>query len=149
MGERIWGELLPLRYLIIGQLWLFYDWVWIFWGIEVTLLSKEESTVHNYKNEYKQVLLNLLSNAKEALKQSAIPQPIITLTIDTNSVTVEDNAGGISKEILSRIYEPYFSTKEGNSGIGLYMSKMIVERNMGGKLTVKNTLHGALFRIEF
>ena len=76
-----------------------------------------------------------------------ILSPKISIIVDANSVRVSDNAGGIKKEILSRIYEPYFSTKEGNSGIGLYMSKMIVERNMGGKLTMKNSENGAAAEI--
>jgi len=62
-------------------------------------------------------------------------------------VMVSDNAGGIDKEILPRIFEPYFTTKEGNTGIGLYMSKMIVERNMGGVLSVANNKEGARFTL--
>jgi len=117
--------------------------------IEVELIVNEESTLHNYKNEYKQVLLNLLTNAKDALIEKVTKSPKITITIDKDSISVEDNAGGIPKEILSRIYEPYFSTKQENSGIGLYMSKMIVERNMGGTLSVTNTSRGAHFDIQF
>ena len=66
--------------------------------------------------------------------QIDINLPKITITINKNSVMVVDNARGIEAKILTRIFEPYFSTKEGNSGIGLYMSKMIVERNIGGVL---------------
>ena len=117
--------------------------------IEVELIVNEESTLHNYKNEYKQVLLNLLTNAKDALIEKVTKSPKITITIDKDSISVEDNAGGIPKEILSRIYEPYFSTKQENSGIGLYMSKMIVEKNMGGTLSVTNTSRGAHFDIQF
>ena len=116
--------------------------------IEVELIIKEDSTLHNYKNEYKQVLLNLLSNAKDVLVERATKSPHITIVIDNNTIHVTDNAGGIKKDILKRIYEPYFTTKEGNSGIGLYMSKMIVERNMGGTLSVTNTSQGADFDIR-
>jgi len=117
--------------------------------IEVELIINEESTLHNYKNEYKQVLLNLLSNAKDVLVERVTKIPKITIVIEKNSVSVEDNAGGVKEEILERICEPYFTTKEGNSGIGLYMSKMIVERNMGGTLSVTNTSRGAHFDIQF
>ena len=117
--------------------------------IDVELIIKEDATLHNYKNEYKQVLLNLLTNAKDVLIERVTKEPKISITIDKGTITVEDNAGGIKKEILPRIYEPYFSTKEGNSGIGLYMSKMIVERNMGGTLKTANTSKGALFSLSF
>ena len=107
------------------------------------------SEIENYKNEYKQVLLNLLSNAKDALVERDIKSPKIIITIDKNLVTIGDNAGGIEPQILPRIFEPYFSTKKGNSGIGLYMSKMIVERNMGGELRVENGIEGTIFTISF
>jgi signal transduction histidine kinase len=117
--------------------------------IEVELVIKEDSTLHNYKNEYKQVLLNLLSNAKDALVERVTKSPHITIVIDKNTIQITDNAGGIKEEVLKRIYEPYFSTKVGNSGIGLYMSKMIIERNMGGFLKMKNLKNGACFTITF
>jgi signal transduction histidine kinase len=116
-------------------------------NIETQIIVKEESTIYNYKNEYKQVLLNLLSNAKDVLTQRDIPSAHIYITIDKKSVTVEDSAGGIEKDVMKRIFEPYFTTKESNSGIGLYMSKMIVEKNMGGTLLAKNSGKGALFTI--
>ena len=117
-------------------------------NIEIELNIQNNSTLYNYKNEYKQVLLNLLSNAKDVLIERAIKMPKITITIDKTGIQVEDNAGGIDEEVLKRIYEPYFTTKEGNSGIGLYMSKMIIERNMGGTLSVLNTPNGACFSIK-
>jgi len=117
--------------------------------IEVIFDVKEDIVLESYKNEYKQVLLNLLTNAKDVFLQREVISPKITITINKNYISVLDNAGGIPKEILHRIYEPYFTTKKGNSGIGLYMSKMIVEKDMEGKLTVENSLDGALFNIYF
>ena len=117
--------------------------------IEIILEVKEEKKIENYKNEYKQVVLNLLSNAKDALLQKEIKNPKITIVIDAKTIRISDNAGGIDSKIINRIFEPYFSTKEKNSGIGLYMSKMIVEKNMGGTLKVENSLNGAVFRLEF
>jgi signal transduction histidine kinase len=116
-------------------------------GIEVALIIKGDSTLHNYKNEYKQVLLNLLSNAKDVLLERGTKSPKVTIIIKEHSISIEDNAGGIKEEVLERIYEPYFTTKEGNSGIGLYMSKMIIERNMEGRLELKNLEEGASFHI--
>ena len=95
------------------------------------------------------MLLNLLSNAKDALTHRKITPAIITITIDKNSISISDNAGGIKPELLSRVCEPYFTTKEGNSGIGLYMSKMIIERNIKGKLKIKNALNGLECSIFF
>ena len=117
--------------------------------IKVELVIKKDSTLHNYKNEYKQVLLNLLSNAKDALVEKVTKSPHISIVIDKNTIHITDNAGGIKEELLKRIYEPYFTTKVGNSGIGLYMSKMIVERNMKGELNVKNRPKGACFTLIF
>ncbi len=116
--------------------------------IEVELIILNDLEIKNYKNEYKQVLLNLVSNAKDALVSRVILKPKITLTIDGKTVSVADNAGGIQDELMHKIFEPYFSTKENNSGIGLYMSKMIVERNMGGELSVSNEGEGALFWVR-
>ena len=118
-------------------------------GIEFVMNVKSDVELNSYKNEYKQVLLNLLSNAKDIFQQRAIVNPRITLTIEKESVSVEDNAGGIDLDCINKIFEPYFTTKEGNSGIGLYMSKMIVERDMDGELEVRNKENGALFTIHF
>jgi len=117
--------------------------------IKVILEAKEDIVLESYKNEYKQVLLNLLTNAKDIFLQREVISPKITITINKNYISVLDNAGGIPKEILHRIYEPYFTTKKGNSGIGLYMSKMIVEKDMEGTLTVENSFGGALFKMIF
>ena len=113
--------------------------------VEVALNVIEDINILNYKNEYKQVILNLLTNAKEVLEERDIPSPKIVLTIDKNQVTVSDNAGGIKVKEIQKIFEPYYSTKVQGTGIGLYMSKMIVEKNMGGKLSVKNNEDGAQF----
>jgi signal transduction histidine kinase len=118
-------------------------------SIEVELVVITDAQVHNYKNEYKQVLLNLLSNAKDVLIERVTKTPKISIIIDKDKVSVEDNAGGIDDKVLPRIFEPYFSTKEGNSGIGLYMSKMIVEKNMAGKLNVQTSHNTTTFSIVF
>jgi signal transduction histidine kinase len=65
-------------------------------------------------------------------------------------VTVADNAGGIAEEIMDRIFDPYFTTKfqDKGTGIGLFMAKAIIEKNMNGSLSVRNTEHGAEFTIS-
>lgn len=118
-------------------------------NIAIKVEIKEETMLFNYKNEFKQVLLNLLVNAKDILATRKIYNPRIAITIEKNSISIEDNAGGIKLENIEKIFEPYFSTKEEGLGIGLYMSKLIIEKNMGGKLRVENSRYGALFRIVF
>jgi C4-dicarboxylate-specific signal transduction histidine kinase len=65
-------------------------------------------------------------------------------------VTITDNGGGISADVMPKIFDPYFTTKEKTqgTGIGLYMSKIIIEQNMGGSLTARNVADGVAFRIE-
>ena len=65
-------------------------------------------------------------------------------------MTVADNAGGIPEDIVHKIFDPYFTTKgpDKGTGIGLYMAKTIIEKNMGGRLAARNTADGAEFRIE-
>jgi signal transduction histidine kinase len=118
-------------------------------GIEIELVLNDDANIVNYKNEYKQVLLNLISNAKDILVEREIVKPKIQIVITQNTVSISDNAGGVLSKNLNKIFEPYFTTKENSSGIGLYMSKMIVERNMGGKLSVRNVEDGAEFRMIF
>ena len=104
-----------------------------------------------YKNEMIQVLLNLLKNAQEVLED--IDKAYIKIGIykedDSVKICLCDNGGGIKKENLEKIFEPYFSTKEHQgTGLGLYMSKMIVSEHMNGDLRVENTHDGAEFIIS-
>ena len=116
-------------------------------NIKIILIVTEDIVLESYKNEYKQVLLNLLTNAKDIFDQRVVINPTITITIEKNSVSILDNGGGIEPTCIKRIFDPYFSTKKENSGIGLYMSKMIIERDMDGVLEVSNFNGGALFKI--
>lgn len=114
----------------------------------------EKHYVVGFKNELEQVFLNILSNAKDALSDESKKDKFIEITTNTQDdfveINFEDSAGGIEQEIMGRIFEPYFTTKEQGkgTGIGLYMSKEIVERHLGGKLSVKNGNHGARFTIS-
>ena len=120
-----------------------------FGDIKVEFDKKENFQVYNYKNEFKQVLLNLFTNSKEALQIRKINNPKIYIKIEKNQLSISDNAGGVSVKDIQKVFEPYFTTKEKSSGIGLYMSKMIVQKNLGGSLSVKNNLKGAMFTISF
>jgi signal transduction histidine kinase len=120
--------------------------------IEINVVKNTE--VYGYKNEYSQVILNVLSNAKDILLERVVENPSITIEIKEGEsfsiVKIADNAGGVNKEILDKIFEPYFTTrhKTQGTGIGLYMSKNIIERNMNGFINVTNTSDGALFTIK-
>jgi C4-dicarboxylate-specific signal transduction histidine kinase len=121
-------------------------------NISIHIDAPHDLNLLGFPNEYSQVLLNLLSNAKEAVLARNQPLSgrvdIFLMNQDGKGcVSVCDNGGGIPEDIIDRIFEPYFSTKEKGSGIGLYMSKMIIERNMNGSITAKNIGGGAEFSV--
>jgi PAS domain S-box-containing protein len=122
--------------------------------ISVVCLVKDQPVAFGFANEYSQVLLNILLNARDALLERKPERAKVTVTISREGgkgvVTIADNAGGIPEEIIGKVFEPYFTTKGPGkgTGVGLYMSKTIIEKNMHGSLTVCNTADGAEFRIE-
>ncbi len=127
--------------------------------IEISLNNKEivlhknlnsKIIFNTYSNEIKQVILNLIKNAEDILIENKIEKPIITITTNNNILTISDNGGGINQDILPKIFDPYFSTKikKDGTGLGLYMSKTIIEEHCGGKLNVSNDKDGAIFTID-
>ncbi len=116
--------------------------------------SLEEPKFYGFPNEFSQVILNILTNAKDAIFENKIENPLVivqTKIEDSNIlISIKDNGKGISEEIINKIFEPYFTTKDESkgTGIGLYMSKLIIENNMGGKIEVKNDDEGAIFTIK-
>jgi len=116
-----------------------------------------DDTVKGYPNEFKHVILNLLNNAKDAFVDNSIESErkieIFICKADGESlcVTVKDNAGGIPEHVASRIFEPYFSTKQEGKGvgIGLYMSKMIIENSMSGTMTFETGEGWTAFVLSF
>ena len=101
-------------------------------------IEGEDFMVHGLKNEFEQVVLNLISNSKDAFIQNKIKTPVITINLATPCLSVTDNAGGIAPEHIDKIFDPYFTTKEQGkgTGIGLYMSRMIIQENMNGTIEV-------------
>jgi len=119
------------------------------------ILDLEENTeikLKGYPNELGQMIMNILNNAKDALIENEIETKKVWIygkrINDRIHFYIEDNAGGIPKPIVEKIFDPYFSTKAKNgTGLGLYMSKIIVEEHMKGQLSVSNSDRGALFEI--
>ena len=123
------------------------------YDIRLEINIDEKIVLKTYLNEYEQVLLNIINNAKDVLIEKRVEKPYIKIRAqeEVNHIilTIEDNGGGVLVEPKGKIFEPYFTTKENSNGtgIGLYMSKIIVDKNMKGKLRVKNTKEGAKFAI--
>jgi signal transduction histidine kinase len=123
-------------------------------NIKLKLICDENIKYFGYANEFSQVILNLISNAKDVLieRETKNAQIKILLFIKKNNIIcqVNDNGGGLESNKFEKIFEPYFTTKESHgTGIGLYIAKEIIENHMKGKLYVKNNTHGASFIIEF
>jgi signal transduction histidine kinase len=118
-------------------------------GIAITLGNECDSTVNGYKREFSQVLVNILQNAKEVIQSRKPPVPFVEIGCSQRGesalVTVRDNGGGIPFDIMNKIFDPYFTTKfkSQGTGLGLYISKMIIEKHMGGLISVSNTTAGA------
>lgn len=113
-----------------------------------------ELKTRGFLNEFKQVILNLLNNSKDAIISNKVKEGLIEINVfkdydKKNIITFKDNGGGIDEEIIPHIFNQYLSTKnEKGTGIGLYISKIIIEKNMGGKISVKNYKDGAMFIME-
>ncbi len=122
-------------------------------NIEVEIYSNGRNLTHIYKNEFMQVILNLIKNAKDVLVDQKIENPkiIISSTSYKDKLVVEvcDNGGGVDEKIIDKIFEPYFSTKDKKSGtgLGLYMSQMIIQEHLDGEISVTNNEEGACFKI--
>lgn len=113
-----------------------------------------DEEIFGVANEFKQVILNILNNAQDAIKnkeEHSGGKIEITLHCDATHlyIDISDTGGGVPISIIDRIFEPYFTTKLHNkgTGIGLYMSKVIIEQHFGGTLSVRNTLEGAIFTL--
>jgi PAS domain S-box-containing protein len=107
-----------------------------------------------FPHEFSQVILNIVNNAKDILITKNQENRVIWIRTFTENncsiVEIEDNGGGIPEDVIDKVFEPYFTTKHqsNGTGIGLYMSKTIIETNMKGKLLVWNSNLGATFRIQ-
>lgn len=123
-------------------------------NIDVTLDMGDDLEIYGYPSQFSQVALNLLNNAKDALLSSEKESRVISIEAkikDTFTIiSFQDNGGGIPEDIIEKVFDPYFTTKDQGqgTGIGLYMSKMIIEKNMNGILVASNGSDGAIFSIQ-
>lgn len=123
-------------------------------GISIHVENRATKEILTYTNEVTQVILNILKNAEDILKERKVFGPCIVITTkeekNAQIIEIEDNGGGISEHVLPHIFEPYFSTKDekNGSGLGLYMSKTIIEEHCNGKISAINGDFGAKFIIE-
>ncbi len=122
-------------------------------NITVVREQKLDAFIQTYSRELVQVLVNILKNAKDAFETQTITTKTITIdyTADENAITltVSDNAGGIDPDVIDKIFEPYFTTKEemNGTGLGLYISKIIIEKHLNGELHAANRNGGVCFTL--
>lgn len=120
-------------------------------NITIAIHSTTPTSLYANKHEFSHVVMNLIINAKDAIDERNIKNGKIDINIKQEGdiiIEVCDNAGGVAESIIDEIFNPYFTTKEKyGTGIGLYLSKAIIENKMGGKLSVRNSAEGAVFVI--
>ena len=121
--------------------------------IILTTKFKYNKRIEIYATEVQQVILNLLKNAEDILIDKNITEKRVKIsTYEDNKyaiIEVSDNGGGIEPQILGKIFDPYFTTKKSKegSGLGLYMSKTIINEHCNGLLKIENAHEGAIFKI--
>jgi signal transduction histidine kinase len=120
-----------------------------------TQMQKGLFFVKGYPNEFAQAILNLINNARDALSKVSSKTKYISVSIKKEnggiSILICDNGGGIDAKLLPDIFEPYVTGKQdsGGTGVGLYITRLIIEQKMQGKIEAYNNMHGACFEIKF
>ncbi|MCF6206794.1 MAG: HAMP domain-containing histidine kinase [Sulfurovum sp.] len=122
--------------------------------ISVEVEDRCNCDIYSYRNEILHVVLNLLTNARDALMGQPFDKRYIKIRMGHEKthvfLEIEDSGGGVNEEIIEKIFDPYFTTKgEQGTGLGLYMSKMIIERHCQGSMEVQHGQKGAIFRLSF
>lgn len=120
-------------------------------GIVFEIIERSNFSVYSYQNELSQVVLNLVQNAQDALLKRQVRQAEVTLVIEKNYIRVQDNAGGIEPSAIDYIFDPYFTTKTQSSslGLGLYMSKLILDKHFNASIEVVQNTDYTSFNIVF
>ncbi|MDX4013073.1 HAMP domain-containing sensor histidine kinase [Aliarcobacter skirrowii] len=114
-------------------------------NIKIDLIVKKDKQITTFYNELSHTLLNIISNSKDALVSSVNKNDrIIKIIVNSKKnfvfINIIDNGGGVPDDILPKIFEPYYTTKykSAGTGIGLYMSKQIIEKHLNGEISCKN-----------
>jgi len=122
--------------------------------IALEIVNESKSVIEVYSRELLQVIINILNNAKEALVSNQVQDKRINIDIlDEKGYVVArlcNNGGTIPIDVMPHIFDPYFSTKDEKvgTGLGLYMSKTIIEKHLNGKISVENSENGVCFTIR-
>ncbi|AZU62094.1 sensor histidine kinase [Neobacillus mesonae] len=120
-------------------------------GITVAFENRGQQIAYGYPNGFSQVVLNILANARDAFVLKEIPNRQIQITInETNELIIAeftDNAGGIESAFMEKVFDVHFTTKPHGSGLGLYMTQMVLEK-MDGHVSVENICGGARFSLS-
>ena len=127
-----------------------------YFNIKVNIeYENEEVLIYGYENELKQVLLNIINNAKNKIVKINEQKDFkgrldikVYSDDEFNIIDIIDNAGAIEDDIMEQLFEPFFTTKEEGTGFGLYMAKVIVEDKMSGKMQVRNDEDNVIFSIK-
>ncbi len=129
-------------------------------GVKLNLSIESEDKVYGIKNEFIQVIVSILSNINDLIKIKDLKSTDLTISLhkesDSSTLTISDNCGGVDEKDLSKIFDPYFTTKHKamGTGLGLHIAKIIIEENMNGSLSAKNIYNndnekiGAKFTIK-
>jgi len=123
-------------------------------SIILEISGDEQLTIKGYSNDYAQVVLQIINNSRDALREKEIPEKRIRIDISEDDgqskVEIIDNGGGITEDVIEHVFEPYFTThfKSPGRGLNLYMCKIVIEKNMHGSLTAENRKSGAIFTIR-
>ncbi|WP_428023964.1 sensor histidine kinase [Arcobacter sp.] len=139
---------------IINKAITFLHYVLTINNIDFKLEIIKDYEINIIENNLIQVIINIVKNAIDILLERKIKSKQIIIRCDFNEnyviIEIEDNAGGIEEKSLDKVFDSYYTTKNNSkgTGLGLYMSKIIIEEHSLGKLSVKNSSNGALFRIE-
>jgi len=119
-------------------------------NVEIVEKYNSKGSIEIYDSEIMQVILNIIKNSQENFQEKNIENPNITIKTDARVISIYDNGGGVAEDLIDKIFDPYFSTKDekNGTGLGLYMSKVIIEDHHVGHLNVNNTDDGICFTIE-